>query len=63
MTTIAERCRQNIGPAKRCPNAARYSFTWPGKERSFVCEEHKEKLLAAARVLEVEESLNLKPLD
>lgn len=40
-------CRQNGG----CPNFARYRFTWPGQDESFICEEHANKLKAVARAM------------
>lgn len=28
----------------KCPNRAEYRFTWPGREESFVCMGHAEKV-------------------
>lgn len=39
-------CRQS-----GCKNYAAYRFTWPGRDESFICNEHKPKLEATAQIL------------
>lgn len=34
-----------------CDNQARYRFTWPGKDESFICEDHVGKLRAVASAI------------
>lgn len=34
-----------------CDNEARYRFTWPGNDEQAICEEHKPKLEAVARMM------------
>jgi len=35
----------------KCQNVARYRFTWPGRDESFICDEHVEKLIAVAQAM------------
>lgn len=39
-------CRQ-----KDCKNYARHRFTWPGRNESFICEEHVYKLKDVAEAM------------
>jgi len=34
-----------------CDNPARYRYTWPGRDESFICEEHVGKLKAIANAI------------
>lgn len=34
-----------------CKNTAIYRYTWPGRDESFICEEHASKLLDIANVM------------
>ena len=34
-----------------CCNPARYRFTWPGNDESFICEEHAGQLRAVASAI------------
>ena len=31
-----------------CNEKAKYRYTWPGRNESFICEEHSHKLMAVA---------------
>lgn len=35
----------------KCPNRAEYRFTWPGKDESFVCMGHSDKLRNVAQAI------------
>lgn len=35
----------------RCKNKAKYRFTWPGKDESFICETCSIKLLGIASAM------------
>lgn len=51
-------CRECLGGSSRtlairketvmCDKPANYRFTWPGKDESFICEDHVEKLKGIA---------------
>jgi len=34
-----------------CDNPAKYRFTWPGRDESFVCEDHVVKLKSVANAM------------
>ena len=34
-----------------CTNKAAYRFTWPGRDESFICEEHSKKLQAISNAM------------
>lgn len=35
----------------KCPNRANYRFTWPGKDESFICNGHVDKLKNVANAM------------
>jgi hypothetical protein len=35
----------------QCGNDASYRYTWPGRDESFICESHSEKLRAVIRAM------------
>lgn len=35
----------------KCPNQAFYRFTWPGRDESFICTEHVNKLRGVASAM------------
>ena len=45
-----------------CKNAAKYHYTWPGRGRALICEEHSIKLLAVANAMGVAPFVHLTPL-
>ena len=36
---------------KQCEAHAAYRYTWPGRDESFICEEHSQKLRAVANAM------------
>ena len=34
-----------------CNNPAKYRFTWPGKDESFICENHVDRLRGIASAI------------
>ena len=40
--------KERMGDSDRCPNEAKYRFTWPGRDESYICEVHLPKLRAVA---------------
>ncbi len=40
---MREKCRQDS-----CTSEADYRYTWPGKDESFICQAHSEKLKGIA---------------
>lgn len=37
--------------AKQCEAEAAYRYTWPGRDESFICAEHSERLRAVANAM------------
>ena len=35
----------------KCPNSAMYRYTWPGKNESYICTEHVNRLKAIASAM------------
>lgn len=46
---------------KQCEAAAAYRYTWPGRDESFICETHSEKLRMVANAMGL--PLQIIPLD
>jgi hypothetical protein len=38
-------------PDDICSADAAYRYTWPGRDESFICEEHSQKLIAVATAM------------
>ncbi len=36
---------------KQCEATAAYRYTWPGRDESFICDEHSSKLRAVANAM------------
>lgn len=36
---------------KRCKNLAKYRYTWPRKDESFICDDHVNQLAKVAEVI------------
>lgn len=48
-------------PENTCGEEAAYRYTWPGRDESFICEEHADKLRAVASAMGLH--LQLIPVD